>query len=327
MPNMVPVRGLEQRYGYSFRPRWTIIVVSMLLLVSRPLPFVSSWRAAYPSPRGPRQQSMQMTGHSQVECEVVGAYGRIGSRLLKQVTGSRAVARGHSPGVVSCAGQPIYVTTPSKSWPGIDKLTPVDRRRDLVWIGNGLALARMENSTFVVPHFAILENEQAPITSRLSPPTYVSGRHAATVASVLQNDDIRVETVSWEDVRVAAARKLLWATCMWLLCHSCSRTITVAEVHQERQQVLDKLVDELWPAFRHEIGVTGPDDAAATLAYLKAYSESIPTATPNKALAVEEIRERNGVPLRLRDVYAQPVHETLLLAVGGAKLLSLAIGR
>jgi glycine/D-amino acid oxidase-like deaminating enzyme len=182
----------------------------------------------------------------------------------------------------------------------------------------------MKNSTFVVPHYAILKKGQDVITNSLSPPTYVSGKHASVVASVLKADGIRVETVSWQEVRVAAARKLLWASCMWLLCHTSNPPLTVIEAHKTKQEMLLQLSREMWPALQHEIGVLGDNDTEKTLAYLQAYSESIPNAVPSKQLATEEVRGRNGISLRVRGIFAQPFHEELLLQVGGAELLSLA---
>jgi glycine/D-amino acid oxidase-like deaminating enzyme len=254
------------------------------------------------------------------ESEVVGASGRMGSQWIKQ-TGSRAVPRGLAPGCLSAIGKPIYVTTSSKSWEEIILRTPTRRHDDLVWIGNGLLRPEMKNSTFVVPHYAILKKDEGVITNALSPPTYVCGKHASTVASALEADGIRVEIVSWNDVRVAAARKLLWASCMWLICHTSSPPLTVAEVHKTKQEMLLQLVREVWPALQHEVGIFGDSDGEKTLTYLQTYSDSIPSAVPSKDLAMEEFRERNGVSMQLRDSFAQPFHEELLMEVGGVELL------
>jgi len=297
------------------------------------LPCVIGWTViahTHTSARRVSSCTLKMTGMSIVECEVVGASGRMGSRLLKVVEGSRAVPRGLCPGGLSFANKPIYVATPSKAWLQVLQDTPPERRDDLVWIGNGLPLAGMEHATFCVPHYAVLATGQTPVTSSASPPTYAYGKHAATVARLLQADGIQMQTVSWSEVRVAAARKLLWATCMWLLCHASSQTLepplTVSEVHFHRQDQLGNLVREVWPALQHEIGVAIVDsDIDKTLAYMKAYSESIPNAVPSKELAVREIQERSGVSLRRRDAFAQPSHQKLLLQVGGPELLSRAL--
>lgn len=305
-------------------------------LLSAILPFVLGWAnqgnqhtrdsvvfASHNSWTPYRRISTRMAAQivpTTAECEVVGASGRMGSKWIKQ-TGSRAVLRGLSPGCLSGKGNPIYVTTPSKSWEEILRRTPTQRHDDLVWIGNGLPRPEMNNSTFVVPHFAILNKGEGVITTSLSPPTYVSGKHASTVARVLEADGIRVEIVSWNEVRVAAARKLLWASCMWLLSHTSSPPLTVVEVHKTKQEMLLQLVREVWPALQHKVGIFGDNDIEKTIIYLQAYSESIPTAVPSKDLATEEVRERNGISMQLRDSFAQPFHEELLMEVGGAELL------
>jgi len=223
-----------------------------------------------------------------------GSLGSLGISIVKVVEGSRAVPRGVCPGGLSFANKPIYVATPSKAWLQVLQDTPPERRDDLVWIGNGLPLAGMEHATFCVPHYAVLATGQTPVTSNASPPTYTYGKHAATVARLLQADGIQVQTVSWSEVRVAAGRKLLWATCMWLLCQASSQTLkpplTVSEVHFHSQDQLGKLVRKVWTALQHEIGVAIVDsDIDKTLAYMKAYSESIPNGVRSMKLAVREI--------------------------------------
>jgi len=177
-----------------------------------------------------------------VESEVVGANGRMGSLLLSKT--ARAVPRGVAPGCLSPIGTPIYVATPARVWSDILHQTLTERKEDLVWIGNGLPPPTV-TTTVVVPHFGVLERYGDPVTSPTSPSTLIYGKHAVAVENLLRRKGIHnVQLVSsYDDILIAAARKLLWAASMWLLCHSTTESVlTVAEVHRDRQNELEILV-------------------------------------------------------------------------------------
>jgi glycine/D-amino acid oxidase-like deaminating enzyme len=196
----------------------------------------------------------------------------------------------------------------------------------LVWVGNGLALDEFRNSTLVVPHYGILSvGAQPTMTLPSSPPTYIYGRHADTVRTVLEKEGVKTHIVaSWDDIQIHAARKLLWASCMWLLCHSSEPPLTVEQVHDTRQDVLVNLVKEVLPALEDVVGISGID-WKDTIAYMESYSHSMPNTIPSKKLALDEVRERNGVWLRAGGRFPQPLHEELLLKVGGSEILQQAI--
>jgi glycine/D-amino acid oxidase-like deaminating enzyme len=253
-----------------------------------------------------------------VEAEVVGGAGRIGSLFLSPQ--ARAVPKGIAPGCLSTHGAPIYVTTPAKVWPTILEDTVPDRREDLVWIGNGLPPAV---GSVVVPHFGVLEVNADPVTSSESPPTFLYGKHAHAVESILQARGIaKLETLSsYSEIIVAAAQKLLWASSMWLLCHASPNNddpITALQVHTELAKKLENLVKkELFPALCARIPEFSPDDCDTALDYMYRYSKSMPGAIPNRNLAVAEWKERNAFFLAVRDTVPQPLHEKLLQQVGG----------
>ena len=254
--------------------------------------------------------------------EVVGAAGRMGSLWLRQ-EGSVAVPRGVSPGCRSRPGNPIYVATPSKSWRRIHQETLESRRDDLVWTGNGLLLPEFMDSTVVVPHYGILSVGEKLSALPSSQPTSVYGKHGERVAEILQREGIQTELVtSWNRIQIRAARKLLWASCMWLLCHSSDPPLMVEQVHEQNQAVLQELVKELLPALDAIMGTN--IDFNETLSYLEAYSRSMTDVTPSKALAIDEVKERNGVWLELRSRHPQPFHEELLLRVAGSDILEQA---
>jgi glycine/D-amino acid oxidase-like deaminating enzyme len=224
-----------------------------------------------------------------------------------------AVPRGVAPGAFSKPGSPIYVAIPAGAWDEVYLVTPEDRREDLVWVGNGLP--RHQASTVVVPHFGILAVGGDPVTSPLSPPTFVHGKHALQLRDILTGHGIKVQIIhSWADVQIYAAMKLLWSSCMWLLCHSDDPPLTVKEVHDRKEAELNELLSELLPCLADFIGK--PTELSAIVEYMKSYSLSMPTAVPSIELAINEVQHRNGVWLAYREKFLQPFHTSLLNAVG-----------
>lgn len=262
--------------------------------------------------------SQSLSNHCN-KVEVIGAAGRIGSQFLRLEETSQAIPRGLCPGSCSEAGVPIYVVTPSNCWHELYQLTPLHRRSDLVFVGNGLPPD--VDITLVVPHYGILRPGERPIPelNDHNPmlPTYCYGRHACRVQTLLQRDGIFVEIVDQRtEIRKIAQRKLLWASCMWLLCHDNASPWTVSQVYEKRSSDLRQLVQELW--LNSMNGVNTDIEMTRTMAYLKSYSLSIAQAVPSKTLALEEAGDRNGFFWRSG---TQPLHEQLLKRVGGDQIL------
>ena len=229
-------------------------------------------------------------------------------------------------------GTPIVVATPSRAWREIrDDLCPASRRGDLIYFGNGLPLDIDNNDdeagTWVVPHFGVLQVDGPIVSSDTSPPTYVQGRHATFVAHALQRHGLTVVPLdSPQALRVHAVRKLLWASCLWLVCHANrdDEPLTVSQVHEQPSAAarLQALVHELWPAVLETMQASTNDKDETTitddslyslpdtLAYMKQYSLSMPGAIPSRDLALAELADRNGVLYRSGN--HQPLHQDLL---------------
>ena len=243
--------------------------------------------------------------------EVVGK-GRIASLFLRQ-EGCISVSRDEAPGQQTKMGSPMVVATPSQAWPEIHAACDPARRGDLVWMGNGLPELELGGSdcTWVVPHFGVLVMDGPIVSAPTSPPTFVCGKHANFVERLLRHEGLaNVEGVdNVTTLRLYAVRKLLWASCMWLLCHSHEPPLTVSEVHQNEASAatLQTLVAELLPAA--EALTKQTMDLAAVLVYLEQYSLSMPGAIPSLTLAMAELADRNGV---FYLACQQPCHERLL---------------
>lgn len=261
-----------------------------------------------------------------------------------------ACPRGTTPGSQTPEGSPIYVATTSDAYLPIYESTPPSRCKDLVLVGNvGLPIDdRFQECTILVPHFSVLyknqwkddennsdatkkedhrtSNRPPPIQVNtdplVSPPTYIYGNHAITVANVLEAHGIATEVVpSFREIKAYSGRKLVWASCFWLLCHNHDRDrddeskaqtvgppppLTVGEVHEFRQNDLQNLVDEILPSLRGwllnndnetetEQALGRIIDRTNMLDYLQAYSESISYAVPSVDLAKREFKDRNAV--------------------------------
>ena len=302
----------------------------LLLLISS---WVSAWGSRWNLPKSSRRVISQDLSREFVyeppfhySSEVVGASGRVGSFWLCHGDAAVQVPRGVSPGCLTTIGSPIYVATPSSAWQQIWNQTVETRRQDLVFIGNGLPLPEWETATVVVPHFAMLTkcriNQSSVSTNPHSPPTYLCGRHAPEAARILQAHGIPTKILeSFQDIQKAAAFKVLWASCMWLLCHSSDSPLTVAQVHNNKQDKLDELVDELFPALIQLVSQSV--NRKELDRYLRDYSFSIPNAIPSKELAMAELNDRNGVFLSLRSTeHPQNYHQQMIQDLVGTKLLN-----
>lgn len=315
-------------------------------------------------------------------CSVSGADAR---NKAHESGGSAAPCpRGTTPGSLTPDGCPIYVATPSDAYQPIYESTPPNRRKDLVLVGNaGLPIDdRFRECTILVPHFSVLyqdqwkgeisgdaTNKQGDGTSHrsreirvdtdplVSPPTYIYGNHATNTARILEANGISTEIVpSFREIRAYSGRKLLWASCFWLLCHGHGIgdgvPLTVGQVHEVRQDDLEKLVDEILPSLR--VWLLFGNDGNETdqerekemigrilhrntvMDYLRAYSTSISQAVPSIDLAKQEFPDRNGVWLSnpsgkdLRD-HPQPFHIDLLkkqgVDVAAAAAAAVAVSR
>ena len=294
--------------------------------------------------------------------EVVGANGRIGNYLLRKLPYAMAVPRGVAPGSLSSSDtvptskptstserqqhQPlIWAATPSSAWHEIYEATLPEQRSELIFCGNGLPThdgntdsCWWHNVSFVVPHFGILQVGGDLVTSTQSPPTYLychkDAEYCRSLADLLKNK-LGVNSVeilqSPEHFQFVALRKLLWASCLWLLCHSADtdEPFTVAQVHDKRADELRELVSELWPVVHDIVGATNVtttatisyDNLEATIDYLKNYSYSMPNAIPSLFLAKSELADRNGILLKHTN-RPQKLHRQYLVQVLGIETVA-----
>lgn len=289
---------------------------------------------------------------SSYQAEVVGHKGRIGSFLYKAGAGKFVASSNRHKdhvwelppiGSLTCINTPILVAVPAHEIPNVIDATPFNRRQDLVVLANCLPsmLPAVENMTYSVLHFGVLELGQLPLTNDTSPPTVLFGPYARFLSSLLQAYKVKIKIVStFVELEKYALTKLLWISFMWLLCHDHDDVdhndvndfkkennagLTVVQVHELKHDVLRALVVESKPILEALLQNTTRNqmhsskdsmewDVNNIMNYLESYSRSMPNAIPRKDLAIREFQGRNGILLKFRN---QPLHEALVQRVVG----------
>ncbi|KAL7465115.1 hypothetical protein ACHAXS_005441 [Conticribra weissflogii] len=315
--------------------------------------FLSDDRKSAPPPESSDSYNSYPFNERYPGGEVVGSTGKIGSFLLHRLSQQSSCTsdatkypqslnvaptpRGVAPGCLSPPNTPIYACIPSSSIQDVWESTVPHRRDDLVFICNCVPSRHLnfdvEYSDFsvVVPHFGIPHIRPSgerfsltPIvhTSPESPPTIIYGKHADTLATLLQREDIPVQIVqSPQEIQIAAVRKLAWASVMWLICHDNGENapLTVKEVHEGKASDLERVVEVILPCLemlsleswtdrgeREKNESQNEKESIGTvesiLKYLLAYSMSIDDGNviPSKDLAMVEIQERNFLFIALK---------------------------
>ena len=310
-----------------------------------------------------RDENKQTDDGPYYDGEVVGSTGKIGSYILHSLNSKvsliqnllydqyqyrRAFAtpRGVSPGCMSKIDTPIYACIPSSSIKDVWFATEPHRREDLVFLCNcvpsrHLSFLANDNATVAVLHFGVSRENSVPKAScaPTSPPTVIYGKHADTLAKLLENDDIPVVIAkSPHELQAAAVKKLVWSSLMWLLCHdvgSDEMPLTVKDVHAKCSNKLQKLIAELismlevlcneeWNTSFHGDSFISLGSTKEIMAYLEMYSMSIEGGNiiPSRDLALKEIHERNGLIISLmnEDQTSHSYHLELIQRVAGVNI-------
>ena len=141
-------------------------------------------------------------------------------------------ARGCEVGANSQAHTPIFVCTGAEAIREVFDSTAPHRRADLVLMQNGVVRRMLPEDaprpTTAVLYFSVLERGGEAKSGGC---TFVHGRFAPDLARMLRAGGLECREVSWSrSIDALAAEKLLWATCMWLVCHA-NGGINVGQVH------------------------------------------------------------------------------------------------
>ncbi|MFN7144104.1 MAG: ketopantoate reductase family protein [Myxococcota bacterium] len=252
---------------------------------------------------------------------VVGA-GRVGSAFVRAAEGlgvpveivgrAGGVAGGPPPAPGS---HPILVCTRADDLEDVLARTPDERRRDLVFVQNGMIaplLARhgLAGNTQGLVYFAAT-SRQGPIEP--GAPSLFHGPHAAAIVAMLDAAGIPARVVpDREAFAREVATKLAWNLVFGLLGERFGET--VGESATRRRDLVETLAAEAAPVLSRALGAEVP--VAPLVERLVAYSLGIPTFRAS----VKELRWRNGwlaEAARAANI-ATPLHDRLLAETGHA---------
>lgn len=225
---------------------------------------------------------------------VVGG-GRIGSLLAS--LGESVIVRRGDPivGPESPTAGPIYVTTRNDDLAGVIEATPESRRKDLVFMQNGmlgdfLSASGLADNTQVLLYLAVAKLGEAPTDgiTEFNPEglTAATGEWAAAFADRLGKGNLKCRALDGLDYTSAMLEKHVWI-CAFMMVGALNGGVTVGDVESKHAEQLQALVAELCAAGEAELGVTLPPGAYDRLAAYGRMVAHFPTA-------VKEFEWRNG---------------------------------
>lgn len=226
--------------------------------------------------------------------ELAGRAG-VSATLLGRDDNDAPVARAHP-------GRPIVVCTRNDDLEGVLADVHPDNHADLVFVQNGLiqgwlADRGLGGCTQGVLYVAVPTVGAAPTAGGDS---LFWGRHATTVAGLMQRAGVSARTTPDQDVYLREAGvKLLWICAFGVIGQATGRP--VGELARDEKAAVRALVAELAPVVGHALGVVIPVSAAADEALR--YARAIPDYRASlkewawRDGAVLAVAEELGVPL------------------------------
>ena len=223
---------------------------------------------------------------------IVGA-GRVGQALSKMSKGLDVVIK-RGQAITGPPG-PIIVTTRNDDLEAVVEATPVERRKDLVFIQNGmlkpwLDAKGLEDNTQVLVYFAVAKLGDSPTdgVTDLNPEglTAAYGEHAQAIADRLHAAGLSCKVLNKTDFKKSMLEKLIWI-CSFMLVGARHGGCTVGEVESTYTSEVKTLIGELAAAGGAALGVESEDGIEARLC---AYGRSV----AHFPTAVKEFTWRNG---------------------------------
>lgn len=257
--------------------------------------------------------------------------GRVGSALGRMATtaGSSVtfVTRDDGPEAFGAPG-PILVATHASDLDAVLAKVPTSRRGDLILLQGGLLrepwLARRHLSGVTQAALYLSARADGSISDG-GGATVASGPLASVVPDVLARGGVAARAVERESFARVALEKLLWTSIFWLVCDVRGETVGEVVANPEGVACVRTLARELVrvAARADEFSecVHVDEDASEcvddVVDGLVAYSRSIPTAVPNREMAIKETGFRNGWFLRVGGgAKTQPSHADWLARAG-----------
>lgn len=253
-------------------------------------------------------------------CTIIGG-GRVGEALAAMGPGNDVVVR--RGGKIEGPPGPIIVATRNDALDGIVDATPEDRRKDLVFIQNGMLQPWLDSrglgdNTQLLVYFAVAKLGDVPTDGKtdVNPEglTAAYGPHAETIAARLHGGGLSCKVLGRAEFTQAMLEKLAWISAFMLV--GAKHKATVGEVESKHNQEVSALISELLSAGSAALGVP---EAPGAVERLNAYARSV----AHFPTAVKEFEWRNGWFYGLSKKAEEegkpdpcPMHTALLKAVG-----------
>ncbi|GAX84199.1 hypothetical protein CEUSTIGMA_g11622.t1 [Chlamydomonas eustigma] len=217
--------------------------------------------------------------------------GRVGLALQEMAPLSVVIRRGEP---IEGPSGPILICTRNDDLQGIVDATPVDRRKDLVFLQNGMLQPWLDSkdlggNTQVLVYFAVAKKGEKPTDGKtdVNPEglTAACGPHAQVVAELLHSGGLSCKVLDRIPFTRAMLEKLIWISAFMLV--GSKHKATIGEVEAKHREEVSSLIRELAAAGQQELGVELDEGYVERLL---AYARSV----AHFPTAVKEFPWRNG---------------------------------
>lgn len=190
---------------------------------------------------------------------------------------------------------PIIVCTRNDDLAAVVEATPSDRRKDLVFIQNGMLQPWLDaqglgDNTQVLVYFAVAKKGDPPTDGKtdVNPEglTAAYGPHAEAIAHRLQAAGLSCKVLDRKEFQKSMLEKLIWI-CAFMLVGARNGGCTVGDVESKYTADVAKLISELGAAGSSALGLTLDSGLEERLC---AYARSV----AHFPTAVKEFQWRNG---------------------------------
>lgn len=267
-----------------------------------------------------RCSAAAMAGATVEACTIVGG-GRVGQALAAMGPGNDVIVR--RGGKIEGPPGPIVVATRNDALDGIVDATPEGRRKDLVFIQNGMLQPWLDSrglgdNTQLLVYFAVAKLGDPPTDGKtdVNPEglTAAYGPHAEALAARLRAGGLSCKVLGRREFTQAMLEKLAWISAFMLV--GAKHQAAVGAVESDHKDEVSALLSELIAAGSAALGVP---EAPGAVERLNAYARSV----AHFPTAVKEFEWRNGWFYGLGKAAAAegrpdpcPLHTTLLKEVG-----------
>jgi hypothetical protein len=219
--------------------------------------------------------------------------GRVGQAVSEMGTGQDVVIGRGQP--IEGPSGPIVVCTRNDDLAAIVDATPPSRRKDLVFIQNGMLQPWLDarglgDNTQVLVYFAVAKKGDAPSDGKtdVNPEglTAAYGTHAEAFAARLHASGLSCKVLDRTAFQKSMLEKLIWI-CAFMLVGAKNGGCLVGEVEANHRSDVEKLIEELANAGAGALGLTLDSGVEERLC---AYARSV----AHFPTAVKEFDWRNG---------------------------------